>query len=151
MKGARNKEVKRMESINKRFVIKDGFFTPLEEKIRTVVLPYQEAVLKDEVEGVAKSHAVENFRAAAEMLKNGKCDTEFYGMVFQDSDVAKWLEAAAYSLELTPDPELEAHCDEIIDIVAAAQHEDGYLNTYFTVKEPGKRWTNEQGPGRPED
>ena len=79
-----------MESMNKRFMIKDAFFSPLEEKIRTVVLPYQEAVLKDEVEGVAKSHAVENFRAAAEVLKKGKCDTEFYGMVFQDSDVAKW-------------------------------------------------------------
>ena len=131
-----------MESANKRFAIKDAFFSPLEEKIRTVVLPYQEAVLKDEVEGVAKSHAVENFRAAAEVLKNGKCDTEFYGMVFQDSDVAKWLEAAAYSLQLTPDAELEEHCDRMIDIVAEAQHEDGYLNTYFTVKEPGRRWTD---------
>ena len=131
-----------MESMIPRFQLKDTFFSELEEKIRTVVLPYQEAVLKDEVPGVAKSHAIDNFKAAAEMLKNGRCEDEFYGMVFQDSDVAKWLEAAAYSLAMTPDPELEKHCDEIIDIVASAQHEDGYLNTYFTVKEPGRRWTD---------
>ena len=131
-----------MESMISRFQIEDSFFSALEEKIRTVVLPYQEAVLKDEVPGVEKSHAVENFKAAAEMLRTGKCEEEFYGMVFQDSDVAKWLEAAAYSLQNTPDPELEAHCDEMIDIVASAQHPDGYLNTYFTVKEPGRRWTD---------
>ncbi len=131
-----------MESILSRFQINDGFFSPLEEKVRTVVLPYQEKVLKDEVPGVEKSHAVANFKAAAEMLRTGKCTEEFYGMVFQDSDVAKWLEAAAYSLQNTPDQELEAHCDEMIDIVSAAQQEDGYLNTYFTVKEPGRRWTD---------
>lgn len=131
-----------MKSMLNCFKIEDSFFSPIEEKIRTVVLPYQEAVLKDEVPGVEKSHAVENFRAAAKMLREGHCDEEFYGMVFQDSDVAKWLEAAAYSLALTPDAELEQHCDEMIDLLASAQHEDGYLNTYFTVKRPGKRWTD---------
>lgn len=124
------------------FKMKDSFFSPIEEKIRTVVLPYQKAVLEDAVPGVEKSHAVENFRAAAKMLKEGHCDEEFYGMVFQDSDIAKWLEAAAYSLMLTPDAELEKSCDEMIELVASAQHEDGYLNTYFTVKRPGKQWTD---------
>ena len=42
---------------------------------------------------------------------------EFYGMVFQDSDVAKWLEGVAYSLAVKPDNELEARADEIIDII----------------------------------
>lgn len=32
--------------------------------------------------------------------------------------------------------------DEVIELVAAAQCEDGYLNTYFTVKAPAERWTN---------
>jgi DUF1680 family protein len=63
-------------------------------------------------------------------------------MVFQDSDVAKWLEGAAYSMALHPDSVLEKRCDEIIEIIGSAQHKDGYLNTYFTVKEPDKRWTN---------
>ena len=63
-------------------------------------------------------------------------------MVWQDSDVVKWLEAAAYSLLKYPDKELEKRCDEIIELIGHAQHEDGYLNTYFTVKSPEKRWTN---------
>ena len=65
-------------------------------------------------------------------------------MVFQDSDVAKWLEAAAYSLVNHPDKELEARVDEIISLIGCAQQEDGYLNTYFTVKAPEKKWTNLQ-------
>jgi DUF1680 family protein len=41
-----------------------------------------------------------------------------------------------------PDAELEKTADEVIELIAAAQCEDGYLNTYFTVKAPGERWTN---------
>lgn len=63
-------------------------------------------------------------------------------MVFQDSDVAKWLEGVAYSLIIKPDAALEKRADDIIDIIAAAQQPDGYLNTYFTIKEPEHRWQN---------
>lgn len=63
-------------------------------------------------------------------------------MVFQDSDVAKWLEAVAYLLEEKRDSELEALADDVIELLGRAQQPDGYLNTYYTVKEPGKRWTN---------
>lgn len=126
----------------RKFEVKDGFFGRYEKLVKDVVLPYQENALHDRIEGAEKSHCIENFRMAAEKLRTGKCDGEFYGMVFQDSDVAKWLEGAAYSLAQNPDPELEARCDEIIELIGSAQHEDGYLNTYFTVKEPDKRWTN---------
>lgn len=64
-------------------------------------------------------------------------------MVFQDSDVAKWLEAVAWSLCQKPDAELKKTADEVIALVAAAQCEDGYLNTYFTVIFPasaGRTW-----------
>jgi len=61
---------------------------------------------------------------------------------FYDSDVAKWIEAAAYTLATHPDPELEAQVDGIIERIARAQQPDGYLNTYFTLVEPDKRWTN---------
>lgn len=126
----------------KRFKIDDGFFGRYERLVRENVLPYQEKALNDMIEGAEKSHCIENFRMAAQMLKEGRCDGEFYGMVFQDSDIAKWLEGAAYSLLMCPDSELEKRCDEVIELIGSAQHEDGYLNTYFTVKEPDKRWTN---------
>jgi DUF1680 family protein len=69
---------------------------------------------------------------------------------FWDSDVAKWIEAAAYTLgsgaDLHPgaaaDSQLETIVDEVIDLIAAAQQGDGYLNTHFTVVEPQNRWKN---------
>lgn len=126
----------------KKFKINDSFFGRYEELVRDVVIPYQEKALKDEILDAEKSHCIENFKLAAQVLETGKCDSEFYGMVFQDSDVAKWLEGAAYSLAMYPNPDLESRCDGAIDIIGKAQHPDGYLNTYFTVKEPDKRWTN---------
>ncbi|HOS42079.1 MAG TPA: glycoside hydrolase family 127 protein, partial [Armatimonadota bacterium] len=62
--------------------------------------------------------------------------------VFWDSDVAKWIEAAAYSLATHPDPALDALLDATIARIASAQQPDGYLNPHFTVVEPDKRWTN---------
>src|SRR5438270_1157903 len=61
---------------------------------------------------------------------------------FWDSDVAKWIEAASYSLATHPDPTLDALLDEVIALIASAQQPDGYLNTYFTVVKPGQRWTD---------
>ncbi len=117
--------------------VRDGFWTQMQNLVTDVVIPFQERVLNDKEEGVEKSHAIDNFRIAA-----GLAEGEFYGMVFQDSDVAKWLEGVAYSLVIKPDADLEARADAIIDIVAQAQQEDGYLNTYFTIKEPEHRWQN---------
>src|SRR5439155_5537995 len=47
-------------------------------------------------------------------------------------------------LTLKPDPALEKRADAIIDLVAAAQQPDGYLNTYYTLVKPKERWKNIQ-------
>lgn len=120
----------------------DGFVAELQRLIKREAIPYQYAVLHDEAEGAEKSRAVRNFKNAAKALRGEDIGDGFYGQVFQDSDAAKWLEAAAYSLALFPDKELERRADELIDIIAAAQDEDGYLNACFTVKDREKRWTN---------
>lgn len=117
--------------------IQDDFWSYYIGLVKDVVVPYQWEALNDRVEAAEPSGAVRNFRIAAG-LEQG----EFYGMVFQDSDVAKWLEAVAYLLETDTNPQLEQIADEMIDIIALAQREDGYLNTYFQLKEPDKRWTN---------
>lgn len=117
--------------------VTDAFLGQYQRLVRDVVIPYQWDALNDRIAEADPSHAIANFEIAA-----GRKDGEFYGMVFQDSDVAKWLEAVAWSLCQKPDPELEKTADEVIELVEAAQCADGYLNTYFTVKEPGKRWTN---------
>ncbi len=55
---------------------------------------------------------------------------------FWDSDIAKWIEAAAYSIELHPDPRLEEIIDGVVDLIEKNQQEDGYFNVYFTVVDP---------------
>jgi DUF1680 family protein len=122
---------------NKRVGINDEFWGRYIGLVKNVVIPYQWDALNDRIPDAELSHVIENFKIAA-----GLSQGEFYGYVFQDSDVAKWLEAVGYSLAVNPDPELEKRADEIIDIIAKAQQDDGYLNTYFTIKEPDKRWIN---------
>ncbi|MCR2823031.1 glycoside hydrolase family 127 protein [Lederbergia panacisoli] len=117
--------------------VTDTFWRRYMDIVRDEVIPYQWEALNDRIEGAAKSHAIENIRIAA-----GVAEGEYHGFVFQDSDVAKWLEAVAYSLATDPNPELEKIADELIALLGKAQQEDGYLNTYFTVKEPEARWTN---------
>ena len=107
----------------------DQFWTPRIETNRTASLPHN-------IEWCKKTGRIDNFVNAAK--KQGK----FQGLVFNDSDVYKVLEAASYSLAAHPDPALEKTVDEIIAKIAAAQQPDGYLNTYFTLAEPGKRLTN---------
>ena len=121
----------------------DGFVGRVQKLVRDEVLPYQYKILNDALPEVEKSHAIENIRLAAKKLKGGDVKPEeFYGMVFQDSDVAKWIEAAAYALAAGENPELEKAVDEVIALYGASQHEDGYVNSYFTVKAPDRMWTN---------
>ena len=121
----------------KNIKMNDGFWSTYQKLVREEVIPYQWQALNDKIEAAEPSYAIKNFRIAAGIEKG-----EFGGLFFQDSDLAKWLEAVGYSLEANPDPELEALADEVIDLIEKAQQSDGYINTYFTLKEPEKRWTN---------
>ena len=88
-------------------------------------------------EMLGKSGNLKNLELAASRATSG-----FIGPVFMDSDVHKALEAASYSLATHPDPVLEKRIDDIVAKLAAAQLPDGYLDSYYIVKEPGRRWTN---------
>lgn len=120
----------------------DGFIRKYQQLISDTVLPYQYEVINDKADNTEKSHVVQNFINAGKAVRGEDTGDGFYGMVFQDSDAAKWIEAAAYSLRNFPDPVLEKQVDDLVDIIAAAQDDDGYLNTYFTIKDKEKRWTN---------
>lgn len=78
-----------------------------------------------------------NFAKAAGLMEG-----KFEGIYFNDSDVYKLLEGTAYSLRVHPDPVLEKRADKVIDWIAAAQLPDGYINSYFQLVEPDKKWTN---------
>ena len=110
--------------------IQDGFWAPRRETNRLASIPFSLRQLEE-------AGNLENMRLAARGATSG-----FRGPVFMDSDLYKAIEAASYSLATHPDPALEKQLDDIIAILAAAQQPDGYLDSYFIVKEPGKRWTN---------
>lgn len=139
--------------------VEDAFWSPVQETVRTAVLPYQWEALNDRVPGAAPSYCMHNFRAAARLMQRRRTQgpafvpprytyrgfetlpddpahpdpDRFYGFVFQDTDFSKWIEAVAYTLVWHPDPELEATADAAIDQVCAAQHESGYLDTYYII------------------
>lgn len=117
--------------------ISDPFWSPFTRLVQEVVLPYQWEALNDRVAGAQPSYAIHNFKVAA-----GVIDGAFGGLIFQDSDLAKWIEAVGHTLRSAANPQLEAWADEVIDLIAKAQHADGYLNTYFTLVSPDKRFTN---------
>lgn len=109
--------------------ITDAFWSPRIEQVRTTTIPQQEHQLRTGGQ----------FEALSLMWRPGD---ENEPHIFWESDVAKWIEAASYSLSTHPDPELEAAVDEAISRLGSAQQEDGYLNVYFTVVRPGERFTD---------
>jgi len=131
----------------KNITVNDSFWSPFMERIRCKVIPYQWEALNDRVPGAEPSYCMRNFKLAAE-LTHPELDygvprgIGHAGCVFQDSDFAKWIEAASYSLVWHPDPALEKTLDEAVDIVCNAQQPDGYLNTYYIINGLEKRFTN---------
>ncbi len=117
--------------------VTDPFWGGYMELARTRIIPYQWEALNDRIPDAEPSHCIHNFRVAAG-LEEGK----FEGCVFQDSDLAKWLEGAAYSLTTHPDKELEATIDSVVELMEKAQQPDGYLDTYYILNGLDKRWTN---------
>lgn len=114
-----------------------GFLAERARLVRDVVIPYQWEALNDRVTGAEPSGCVHNFQVAA-----GEKPGKFYGLFWQDSDLAKWIEAASYRLATHPDATLDAELDRLIATLAKAQAPDGYLNTYFQLVEPQNRWAN---------
>ncbi|MGI8950866.1 MAG: glycoside hydrolase family 127 protein [Chitinophagaceae bacterium] len=110
--------------------ITDNFWKPRIDKIATATLPA--CIYQTEI----ATPRIQNFINAAQR-KTGT----FKGLVYDDSDVFKAIEAMAYSLKDNPDATLARKADEWIDIIAAAQLPDGYLNTYYTLTDLSKRWT----------
>lgn len=110
-------------------VIEDAFWSPRLRINRERTIPFQYAQCKD------------TGRIDALHL-TWKPGDEPVPHPFWDSDVAKWIEAASYSLATHPDPALDAQVEEVVALLASAQQPDGYLNTFFTVVKPGERWTD---------
>ena len=145
--------------------ITDPFWKREMDLVRGQVIPYQWKALNDRVPDAAPSWWMHNMRAAARAVRARKAGSyfppqaqigfrngppegsapspdAFYGFVFQDSDGYKWIEAAAYQLMTCHDEELMRRAREAVDAVCAAQEEDGYLDTYYTLTGREKAFSN---------
>lgn len=141
--------------------VDSGFWEQKIELVRREVLPYQWKAFHNQIDDAEPSWCIWNFHVAAQILQGElerrvktpdlfqvlpedpeHLEETFYGFVFQDSDFYKWLEAVAYLLAQHPDVELERLADEAIDLVCAAQREDGYLDTYFIIRNPDSIFSN---------
>ncbi|MHC4331785.1 MAG: glycoside hydrolase family 127 protein, partial [Planctomycetota bacterium] len=114
--------------------VEDGFWTPRLETSRKVTIPY--AFDKCEETG-----RIRNFEKAA-----GLTEGKHEGIYFNDSDVYKVMEGAAYSLQVQPETMMRLYLDKLITVMDGAQWEDGYLFTFYSIpaRQPEKLWTNVQ-------
>ncbi|WP_258088577.1 glycoside hydrolase family 127 protein [Weissella fangxianensis] len=130
----------------KEVYITSDFWNNYRELVVKEVLPYQWQVMNDTANVAISadpqnngrdknSHAVANLKIAA-----GEMTGHHYGFPFQDTDVYKWLEAAAYSFSYHPNPDLQKITDNLIELIASAQDDDGYLSTYFQIDAPERKF-----------
>ena len=123
---------RKLENINfSKVTIEDAFWKPRMEKVADVTIP----VCMDQTE--FKTPRIRNFEITAGLRKG-----DFEGIFYDDSDVFKALEAIAYSLKVKANPDIEKRADGWIDKIAASQQPDGYINTFYTLKEPDKKWSD---------
>lgn len=99
----------------------DSFWLPRIRVNHTVTIPASFARCES-------TGRVKNFEMAA--AKEGKFCTKY---PFDDTDIYKTIEGAAYSMAVTPDKKMDAYVDSLITIVAKAQEPDGYLYTARTI------------------
>lgn len=111
--------------------INDHFWAPRIKTVAEVTIP----VCMEQTE--VKTPRIRNFEKVAR--RQGE---KHEGIFYDDSDVFKAIEAIAYSLKNHPNPDLGKKTDEWIDKIAAAQLADGYLNTYYTLGDLSRRWTD---------
>ena len=121
----------------------DAFWLP---KIQTV----QKKTIRYAFDKCDSEGRFENFITAGKVIKGSEGQTRGF-MPFDDTDVYKTIEGAAYSLISAPDSALEHYLDSIIEIIHTGQEPDGYLTTWRTINpqkppawwvKPGPRWSD---------
>jgi len=110
--------------------LKEGFWTKKQSINRKVSLHFG-------FEMLTKAGNFDNLRIAAGLIKGN-----YRGYVFIDSDIYKWLEAVAWELGREPDKELSSKADQAIELIAAAQLPNGYINSYVQIRESPEPWAD---------
>ena len=108
----------------------DQFWQPRRDANARVTIPSQRRFLDE-------THRIRNFEHAA-----GTTDAPHVGQRYNDSDVYKWIEAAAWSLVDEPNDVLRQDLEQLAATIRRAQGSDGYLNTYFHGERRAQRFAD---------
>jgi DUF1680 family protein len=108
--------------------ITDGFWKRAQDTNRQITLPIQHKLCRERIQSLK------------DVIDGRKREPSPH--FFWPSDLAKWLEAAAYSLTTHPDASLKRKLDRVVDLLDGAQMSDGYVNPYFQDGRLDERWTN---------
>ncbi|MEO8135840.1 MAG: beta-L-arabinofuranosidase domain-containing protein [Betaproteobacteria bacterium] len=117
--------------------LQDGLWAARQQSIRERTVPFLHA--QYEKNGLFEALDVDAPPGPLRIPFNNRPNT---AVMYWDSDIAKWIEMASYTLASRYDSALDARIDELIAHIAKAQRPDGYFNTYFIRREPAKRWSN---------
>lgn len=131
----------------KRIRITDSLFGEYVNKVSEKIIPHQWKILNDQLEDSEPTYCIHNFRIAA-----GEEKGERKGVVFQDTDLYKWLEAVAYTIAGGRGEHLEELADQVIDLIGKAQEPDGYgmAEMVLSGREflvPDRGWNMDADPG----
>src|SRR5262249_18321766 len=117
--------------------LQDGLWAPRQTAVRERTVPFLYA--QYEKNGLFEALDVNRPPGPLRVPFNGRPTTP---VMYWDSDIAKWIEIASYTLATHADPALDAQIDDVAARIARAQQRDGYFTTYLIRGERAKRWTS---------
>lgn len=102
-----------------------GFWFDRFELCRTNMLPSMGRLM----EGTNYTHFLRNFEIAA-----GRAEGRYRGASFNDGELYKLMQAASAAYAIAPSEYFRRNMDRVIEIIAQAQREDGYIHTPTLVR-----------------
>lgn len=118
--------------------LKDRLWAPRQRAVRERTVPF----LYGQMVKIGTIEALDVTKPPGPLAFPYRKNNTSTSVMYWDSDIAKWIETASYTLATHPDPALEALIDEVVARIARAQEPDGYFNSFFQRREPAKKWSN---------
>ena len=116
----------------------DRLWAPRQRVVRERTVPF----LYGQMEKIGTIEALDVTKPPGPLAFPYRKNNTSTSVMYWDSDIAKWIETASYTLATHRDPALDALIDDIVARIAKAQEADGYFNSFFQRREPAKKWTN---------
>jgi DUF1680 family protein len=117
---------------------KDRLWAPRQRAVRERAVPF----LYRQMEKIGTIEALDVTKPPGPLAFPYRKNNTSTSVMYWDSDIAKWIETASYTLALHADAALDALIDDVVARIAKAQEPDGYFNSFFQRREPAKKWTN---------